>query len=108
MPARRRQLPAFFRRCLWSRVDRLYVETLGRLQRCRIGSALERDARGITRGSLSDTIGLIGVARQFLIGGDLVDGSRYLLLTGRDPVDALPHCVEVAQCLVELLLIGAG
>jgi hypothetical protein len=108
MPARRRQLPASFRQCLWSRVGRPHVESLGRLHRCRIGSALEGDARGITRGTLSDTIGLIGVARQFLTGGDLVDGSRYLLLTGRDPVDALPHCVEVAQYLVELLLIGAG
>jgi hypothetical protein len=36
----------------------------------------------------------------------LVDASRYLLLTGSDPVDALLHCLEVAKHLLELLLIG--
>jgi hypothetical protein len=112
MPARCRQLFVSFRRCLWrSRLGRLYFEALRRPQRCPVGSALDGDASGITRGSLSGTAGsLIGAARQLLTGddagGDLVDASRYLLLTGSELIDALPNCVDVAQYLVELLPIG--
>jgi hypothetical protein len=48
MPARRRQLLAFFRQCLWrSRLGRLSVETLLRLQYL-VGSALDRDAGGLS------------------------------------------------------------
>jgi hypothetical protein len=32
--------------------------------------------------------------------------ARYLLLTGGDPVDALPHRVEIERHRVELPLIG--
>jgi hypothetical protein len=112
MPARCRQLLVSFRHCLWrSRLGRLYVETLRRLQRCPVGSTLDGDARAISRGSLSDTFGSpIAAARQLLTGGDargdLVDASRYLLLTGSEPIDALSNCVDVMQYLVELLLIG--
>jgi hypothetical protein len=38
-----------------------------------------------------------------LTGGHLVDATHYQLLTGGDPIDALPHRVE-RQC-GELLLI---
>jgi hypothetical protein len=40
-----------------------------------------------------------------LTGGDLIDASRYLLLTGGDPVDALPHGVDIERHCTELLLI---
>jgi hypothetical protein len=112
MPAHRRRPLASFRHCRWRpRLGRLYVETFRRLQRRPVGSALDGDASGVSRGSLSGTDGgLIGVARQLLtggdVGGDLVDASRYLLLTRSDPVDALPNCVDVAQHPVEPLLIG--
>jgi hypothetical protein len=39
------------------------------------------------------------------VGSDLADGARYLLLTSSDPIDALPHCVEVTQHRIELLVI---
>jgi hypothetical protein len=70
-------------------------------------SALDGDASGISRGSLSGPAGdLIGAARRLLTGGDLIDASRYLILTGSDPVDALPLGMDVAQHLGELVLIG--
>jgi len=37
--------------------------------------------------------------------GDL---ARHLLLTGGDPVDALPYRVEVERNCVKLLLVGRG
>jgi hypothetical protein len=40
-----------------------------------------------------------------LAGGDLIDASRYLLLTGGDPVDALPHGVDIERHCAKLLLI---
>jgi hypothetical protein len=60
---------------------------------------------GDTRG------GLISAARHPLLAsgnsrGDFVDATSYQLLTGGDSVEALSHCVEVAQYLVEPLLIG--
>jgi hypothetical protein len=53
MPLRRRYRLVSFRHRLWRfRLGRLYVETL-RLQRFPVGSALDGDASGISRGSLS-------------------------------------------------------
>jgi hypothetical protein len=105
MPARRGQPLVSFRHCLWrSRVGRLYVETFRRLQRCPVGSAVDADASGISRGS-GTADGLIGGARQPLTGGDFIDASTHLLLTGSDPIDGLSNCMDVAQYLVELRLI---
>jgi hypothetical protein len=128
MPAHRRQLLVSFRRHLWrSRLARLYVHKQRRLQRCPVGSALHRDATGL---SLSNTgCKLIGIAPHLpLTGGDsgligaaccgrlasgnarrdFVDASRHQLLTGDDQVQALPHRVEVAQYRVELIGVGDG
>jgi hypothetical protein len=92
------------------------------LWRSHFGSAFDRDGTSISRGSRSGISGrLFGRARRLLsAGGELVDGSRYLLLTGSDlrntlglpdkrMLDALPHRVEAAQHRVLLLLlIGVG
>jgi hypothetical protein len=84
------------------------------LWRSHFGSAFDRDGTSISRGSRSGISGrLFGRARRLLsagrdTGGELVDGSRYLLLTGSDlrntlglpdkrMLDALPHRVEAAQ-----------
>jgi hypothetical protein len=96
--------------CDQSHLARLYVHTERWLHRCPTGSA-NGDASGISRGSLSRTAGGLIGASQLLAGGDtggdLVDASRYLLLTSSGPVDALPHCVEVAQHRVECDHIGS-
>jgi hypothetical protein len=131
MLVRRRQLLAAFRQCLWqSRPARLYLHTHRRLQRCPVGSALDRDATGLSRGTLINTrCGLIGIARHLrltssdndrgrigaarrrrLASGnarrDFVDASRYQLLTGDDPVEAWPHPVEFIQHRIKLPVIG--
>ncbi len=41
-----------------------------------------------------------------LAGRELLDVARYMLLSGGDPVDVLPHRVEIKRYRVEPLLIG--
>src|SRR5258708_20095741 len=114
MPARRRELLSSFRRCLWrSRLGRLYVQTHGRLQRCPVGSALYRNATDLSRRNLSDTGGdLIDASRYLLLtrgdaGGDLVGAARRLLLTGSDTlgdlVDAKRYLLFTAPDLLHAL-----
>jgi hypothetical protein len=96
-----------------------------RLWRSHFGSAFDRDRTRISRESLSGINSrLFDRARRLLLagrdtGGKLVDGSRYLLLTGSDlrntlglpdkrMLDALPHRVEIPQHYVELLVVGVG
>jgi len=71
------------------------------LWRSHFDSAFDPDTTSISRGSLSGSGRLLGRARRLLLAdrdtaGDLVNGSRHLLLTGSDLPDALPHRVEVA------------
>src|SRR5215472_5478895 len=97
---------------LWrSHLGRLYFQRLRRLQRCPVGLAFDRDRTCISRWSLSGTGGgLIGGARRFLTGrdtgGDLIDASRYLFLTGGDAVEAMPHRVDIERHCVELPIEG--
>src|SRR5215471_11965351 len=61
---------------------------------------------------LLDRLQLGDCARYLLLAGrQLVDAARYLLLTcgdaGGDPVDALPHRVEIERYGIELLVIGS-
>jgi hypothetical protein len=117
MPARRRQLLASFRRCLWRFcLRRVYVRWKRRPQRYRVALTLNRDATGLSRGSFIKTgCGLTGIARHLpLTSGDsgrglinaarlrllprsdtgLIGAARHLLLSGNprgDFVDATTH-----------------
>src|SRR5260370_23698083 len=51
----------------------------------------------------------LGDAARYLLGGDPVGAARHLLLngsdTGSDPIDALPHRVDIERHSIELLRI---
>src|SRR5260370_41613602 len=71
-------------------------------------SRSRRRRRDLVKDVLLDCLQLNGeVARHPpLAGRELADAARRLLLTGGDPIDALPHRVEIERHRVELLLIG--
>jgi len=57
---------------------------------------------------LFDRLQFVDLARHLLLAScKLVDGSRYLLLPGDDPVDTLPHRVEIERHRVQLLRIAS-
>ena len=77
--------------------------------RAKAGADLGGDSESLLRICSSPSCSLVtSPVILCLAGRELVDGARYLLLSGGGPVDALPHGVEVESDSFEPLLIGRG